>query len=93
MGRISAIPASILLSLRSVFAFVVSKVDYISLGVYVTPSQYDPMAIEFWHTFQSILGLPKWTGIEFYALPLASGGAGSPSSPLRPLLQLLKTYQ
>ena len=92
-GRISAVPASVLLSLRSVFAFVVSKVDYISSGVYVTPSQYEPMAIEFRHTFRSILGLPKWTGVEFYALPLASSGAGCPSSPPRPLLQLLKMYQ
>ena len=85
--------ASILLSLRSVFAFVVAKVDYISSGVYVTPSQYEPIAVDFRHTFRSILGLPKWTGAEFYALPLVCGGAGCPSSPLRPLLQLLKTYQ
>ena len=88
-GRISVVPASILLSLRSVYAFVVAKADYISSGVYVTPSQYEPMAIEFRHTFRSILRLPKWTGVEFYTLPLACGGAGCPSSPLRPLLQLL----
>ena len=92
-SRISAVPASVLLSLRSVFAFAVSKVNYISSGVYVTPSQYEPMANEFRHTFRSILGLPKWTGVEFYAMPLAGGGFGRPSSPLRSHLQLLKTYR
>ena len=90
--RIETLPTTTVLALRSLWAFILSQLDYIASGVAVPPEQIEDLSIQSRAYYRHVLGLPCWTSRALLALPPSSGGPGCPHLPLRSACHLLVTY-
>ena len=90
--RIESLPTTTILALRSLWAFILSQLDYIASGVAIPPGHIEDLAIQLWAYYRHVLGLPCWTSRALLALPLSYGGPGCPHLPLRSACLLLLTY-
>ena len=90
--RIESLPTTTILVLRSLWAFILSQLDYIAFGVAIPPEHMEDLAIQLRAYYRHVLGLPCWTSRALLALPLSYGGPGCPHPPLRSACLLLLTY-
>ena len=87
-----SLPTTTILALRSLWAFVLSQLDYVSSGVVVPPAHVKDLAIQTRAYYRHGLGLPYWISRTPMALPSRYGGPGCPHLPLRTTIRLLLTY-
>ena len=90
--RIESLPTTTILALRSLWAFILSQLDYIASGLAIPPEHIEDLAIQLRAYYRHVLGLPCWTSRALLALPLSYGGPGCPQLPLRSACLLLLTY-
>ena len=90
--RLESLPNTTILALRSLWAFILSQLDYIASGVAIPPEHIEDLAIQLRAYHCHVLGLPCWTSRALLARPLSYGGPGCPHLPLCSACLLPLTY-
>ena len=82
--RVDAVPTNTILALRSLWAFVLSQLDFIASGVAIPPQHIEELAIQTRAFYRHVLGLPCWVSRALLSLPPRYGGPGCPTCPSAP---------
>ena len=67
--RVDAVPTNTILALRSLWAFVLSQLDFIAQGVAIPPRHIEELAIQTRAFYRHVLGLPCWVSRALLSLP------------------------
>ena len=81
-----------ILQLRSLHAFGLSPLDYVTSGVLIPPPSLRPHQVAINNAYRHAFRLPPWAHSAFLHLPLQQGGPGAPFLAYRAPLNLLRTY-
>ena len=81
-----------ILQLRSLHAFGLSPLDYVTSGVLIPPPSLRPHQVAINNAYRHAFRLPPWAHSAFLHLPLQHGGPGAPLLAYRAPLNLLRTY-
>ena len=81
-----------ILQLRSLHAFGLSPLDYVTSGVLIPPPSLRPHQVAINNAYRHAFRLPPWAHSAFLHLPLQQGGPGAPLLAYRAPLNLLRTY-
>ena len=81
-----------ILQLRSLHAFGLSPLDYVTSGVLVPPPSPRPHQTAINNAYRHAFRLPPWAHSAFLHLPLQQGGPGAPLLAYWAPLNLLRTY-
>ena len=96
--RLDTNPASTILALRSLWAFILSQLGYVASGVAVPPEHVAGAVVQAGASVQAralyrqVLGLPCWTSRALMSLAPRYGGPGCPHLSLCSACRLLLTY-
>ena len=90
--RLDSNPATTILALRSLWAFILSQLDYVASGVAVPPEHVAEASVQARALYRQVLGLPCSTSRALMSLAPRYGGPGCPHLPLRSACRLLLTY-
>ena len=81
-----------ILQLRSLHAFGVSPLDYVTSGVLIPPPSLRPLQVAINNAYRHAFRLPPWAHSAFLHLPLQQGGPNTPLLAYRARPNLLRTY-
>ena len=81
-----------ILRLRSLHAFGLSPLDYVTSGVLIPAPSFRPHQTAINNAYRHAFRLPPWAHTAFLHLLLQQGGPGAPLLAYRARLNLLRTY-
>ena len=81
-----------ILQLRSLHAFGLSPLDYVTSGVLITPPSLRPHQTAINDAYRRAFRLPPWADTAFLHLPMQLGGPGAPLLAYEAPLYLVRTY-
>ena len=74
--RLDTNPTTTILALRSLWAFILSKLDYVTSGVAVPPEHVAEASVQARALYRQVLGLPCWTSRALMSLAPQLRGSG-----------------